>query len=640
MWPAIQELMEQFKEAVIVLDEQNEIAVVNQAAQAHLDHLGMDAATALLGGVETIRVLRVPPRATAARAMPELPAAIRHLDEVSSGLPVILSIRTLENYMYISPAFEKIFGRDSSGLLADLNAFQELVHPDDREMVRLHLEADSAGAAQDYEFRILHANGGVRWMRVRVHPFFDDSSKQLLIASLTEDVTDLRQRRGRKRASVETVSEIVSTGEFRKALEQSVDQWRSDPASSCYFAVALIDVVRFRAVNDSFGYAEGDRLLKEIGRRIREALPTGNRVARFGSDCFALLLRSCADTHQAEELLRQILLAVSISMELGQTPITIAARAGLAFPDGIDCSADSVLRDVDAALQIAKQRREPLVVSSMVPPAKSMERSTLEFDLARALDQDEFFFEFQPVFDPVKGNVKMLEALVRWRHPRLGTISPSSFISLAEDSGLVLRLDMQGLERLGRQLDLWRILDPRIANLPVSINISGRHFPGFAMENQFHSLLQSPALSQSTIIFEITESVFVESSHHTAAGLERLRAAGVQIWLDDFGDGYSSFRYLTHFPVDGIKISESFVKQCVTEPKVRVILSSLQSLARGLGVQTIVEGVETKEQFETLKAMGFDALQGYYLARPMAAKEIPSLFAEVRAKSTSRKKSA
>ncbi len=640
MWPAIQELMEQFKEAVIVLDGDGEIAVVNHAAQAHLDQLGMDAATALLGGIDAIRVLRAPPRATAAPAIPELPPAIRYLDTVSSGLPVILSIRTLENYMYISPAFEKIFGRDPSGLLADLNAFQELVYPDDREMVRARLEADSAGAAQDYEFRILHANGEVRWMRVRVHPFFDDPSKQLLIASLTEDVTDLRQRRGRKRAGVETVSALVSTGEFRKALEQSVDQWRSDPASSCYFAVALIDVVRFRAVNDSFGYAEGDRLLKEIGRRISQALPAGNRVARFGSDCFALLLRSCTDTIQAEELLRQILLAVSVSMELGQSSIAVAVRAGLAYPNGIDCSADSVLRDVDAALQIAKQRREPLVVSSMVLPAKSMERSSLEFDLARALDQDEFFFEFQPVFDPVKGNVKMLEALVRWRHPRLGVISPSSFISLAEDSGLVLRLDMQGLERLGRQLESWRILDPRIANLPVSINISGRHFPGFAMENQFHSLLQNPALSQSTIIFEITESVFVESSHRTAAGLERLRAAGVQIWLDDFGDGYSSFRYLTHFPVDGIKISESFVKQCVTEPKVRVILSSLQSLARGLGVQTIVEGVETREQFETLKTMGFDALQGYYLARPMAAKEIPSLFLAGRAKLSSKKRSA
>lgn len=160
------------------------------------------------------------------------------------------------------------------------------------------------------------------------------------------------------------------------------------------------------------------------------------------------------------------------------------------------------------------------------------------------------------------------------------------------------------------------------------------------MENQFHSLLRSPALSQSTIIFEITESVFVESSHRTAVGLERLRSAGVQIWLDDFGDGYSSFRYLTHFPVDGIKISESFVKQCVSEPKVRVILATLQSLARGLGVQTVVEGVETREQFETLKTMGFDALQGYYLARPMAAKEIPSLFGSARPKASPRKRSA
>ena len=639
MWLAIQALMEQLKEAVIVLDGNGKTVVVNQAAQARLDQLGVDAAAAMQGGIDGIRIVRAPAEIVDPPTRPELPAAIRHLGSISSDLPVILSIRTLEKFMYISPAFERIYGRDSALLLADPDAFHELVHPDDRERVRAHLEADSAGAAQDYEFRILNASGEIRYLRVRVHPFFDGWSKQMLIAALTEDLTELRQRRGRKRLLVDAVPPLVSTVDFRKALEQSVDQWRSDPASAFYFAVALIDLARFRAVNDSFGYSAGDELLKEVGQRIRHALPARNRVTRFGSDCFAILLHSCQDTGQAEELLRKILLTVSIPMELGQNSIPVAARAGLAYPHGIDCSADSVLRDVDAALQIAKQRREPLMVSSKVTPAKSMEKSSLEFDLARALDQDEFFFEFQPVFDPTTGKVKMLEALVRWRHPRLGVISPSSFISLAEDSGLVLRLDMQGLERLGRQLESWRILDSRIANLPVSINISGRHFPGFAMEKEFHGLLQSPALSQSTIIFEITESVFVESSPQTVAGLERLRAAGVQIWLDDFGDGYSSFRYLTHFPVDGIKISESFVKQCVTEPKVRVILSSLQSLAQGLGMQTIVEGVETREQFELLKAMGFDALQGYYLARPMAAKEIPKLFVSGRIKNSSKKRS-
>lgn len=179
----------------------------------------------------------------------------------------------------------------------------------------------------------------------------------------------------------------------------------------------------------------------------------------------------------------------------------------------------------------------------------------------------------------------------------------------------------------------------KILEVPVSINISGRHFPSFVMEKQFHRLLKLPALQAAKIVFEITESVFVDSNPSTEAGLKRLREAGVDIWLDDFGEGYSSFRYLAHFPVDGIKISESFVKNCEKEEKSRVILSSLQTLARGLGVCTVVEGIENRMQLETLKTMGFDAVQGYYLSKPLAAKDIPGLFSAA-AKPKSRKTNA
>lgn len=618
MWPAIRELMEQFDEAVIVLDETGEISVVNRAARGQLNLGGS------VGDNPAIRVLRVPARAGAIPRGSSDPV----LDIASSGLPVILAIRSMERYLYISPAYERIYGQLPTALFESANAVLDGVHPEDRNMMRGRMEADGSGAAQEYEFRALNHLGKYRRFNVKVHPFFESTSGELLIASLTEDITDVEAPAVVRRNAVVLGSKALSAGEFRQALLNSVDDWCSSETAP-FFALAFIDLARFRAVNDSFGYSEGDRLLEEVKRRIATVLPAEDRVAGFGSDRFALLLRNAGEAGKAEDLVRKILVALAEPFTIGTNQIGVSARAGLAYPRGMDCTVDMLLRNADAALQLAKQRREGLVVSTISRASKSMEQSSLEFDLSSALDKDEFFFEFQPVFEPEGGGVELLEALVRWRHPRLGVISPASFISLAEDSGLVLRLDMQGLERLARQLEYWHQMEPKIRQVPVSINISGRHFPSFVMEKQFHKLLKQPAIQASKIIFEITESVFVDSNHRTAAGLGRLRDAGVKIWLDDFGEGYSSFKYLSHFPVDGIKISESFVKNCVREEKSRVILKTLQSLARDLEIEIVVEGIENAEQLKLLREMGFGLVQGYYLSRPLAAMEIPELLRQV-----------
>lgn len=605
MWSAIRELMEQLEEPIVVLGSDGEIAVINSAAQNLLGH------SMAWQNAPGLRVLRVPTTA---------PHQSAHLDDVSSDLSVVLAIRTTERYLYISPNCKQFLGHEAEGLYESVGNFINLVHPEDRDYVTSIFAADAAGYPQEYECRLMNARREWRRIHVKVHPFLDNVTGQLLIASLIEDITEAQQPRERK----EPLAGLKSMIEFRRSLEASVDAWAS-PVDSRFFALAFIDLVRFRAVNESFGYSQGDLLLEQVASRIIEVLPAKDRVAGFGSDQYGILLRSATDEASAEVLIRSVLQALSVPIDLDGKSIHVAARAGLAFPRGMDTTTDTMLRNADAALQSAKQRREPLIVSTISRAARSVEQSSLEFDLARALDNDEFFFEFQPVFNPANGTVRLLEALIRWRHPRLGVISPSSFISLAEDSGLVLRLDMQGLERLARQLDYWRTAHPQLLEIPFSINISGRHFPNFVMEEQFHRLLQSPALKLCNIIFEITESVFVESNAATASSLESLRKAGVEIWLDDFGDGYSSFRYLAHFPVDGIKIGESFVKNCAREEKSRVILSSIQTLARGLGVQIVVEGVETREQFDTLYTMGFDAVQGFYLSRPIAAKDLPEL---------------
>lgn len=609
MWTFIRDLMDQFDEAIVVLDSAGELAVINAAAR---DQLALEPS---LNKIEGLRMLRVNAERDHDLAQPVL-------DEAAAQLPVILAIRNRDRYLYISPAHETIFREDPAPFFRNAFEFLNRVHPEDLPTVRGCFEADLSGAPQQYQCRVRRADGEWRRLQVKVRPFFDHASGEVLVASLTEDISSskLTQR-------PDPVQPLPGTAEFRRQIDKALTQWTSVRGGP-FFAVALLDIARFRTVNDSFGYRRGDQLLEVVSLRIQQALPARSRVAGFGADRFAILLRGIEEGPQAEEIINQVLLAISAPVALEENTISVNARAGLALPRGMDCTADMLLRDADTALQLAKRQRDSLVVAELDRSAPALDLATLEFDLNRALDGDEFYFEFQPVFEPQEGKVLLLEALLRWRHPRLGIISPASFISVAEDSGLVLRLDMQGLERLERQIEYWRSIDPRIAEIPLSINISGRHFPNFVMEKQFHRLLRRPALKSSRIIFEITESVFVDSNPRTAAGLERLREAGVEIWLDDFGEGYSSFRYVAHFPVDGIKISESFVKHCAREEKSRVILTSMQTLARGLGVHTVVEGVENREQFETLRTMGFDALQGYYLSPPLGVKEIPKLFAE------------
>jgi diguanylate cyclase (GGDEF)-like protein/PAS domain S-box-containing protein len=608
MWAAIRELIDQFDESIIVLDKTGEIALMNRAASDALKNVSSPEE------IQGLRLVQV-----SAPREPEFPRA--EFDAAAANLPVVLSIRNRERYLYTSPAHRRVYGDDPEPFLLDANEFLRRVHPDDRQAVKQRFDADLSGAPHQYECRVLRADGAMRRLHINVRPFFDHGTGELLVASLAEDITESNSPVASRPAS-----NLPGPLEFHAFLEAAIEDWLLAP-NERFFAVALVDVARFRSVNDSFGYQAGDQYLREIAQRLQGHLSSRSQLAGFGADRFALLLRESADAAQIEDSLRRLLLVASAPVTLASdSSVSLTVRAGLTFPGRLDCTPDSLLRDADAALQLAKSRRQPLVVAQL--SQQSLPPATLEFDLSRALDGDEFYFEFQPVLDPDTGRIQLLEALVRWRHPRLGTISPAAFLSIAEDSGLVLRLDMQGLARLERHFDYWRSLDARFAEIPVSINISGRHFPNFVMERQFFELLRRPTLHSANIIFEITESVFLDSNPSTAEGLQRLRAAGVQIWLDDFGEGHSSFRYLAHFPVDGIKITESFVRHCHHDEKARVILSALQGLARGLGLRTVVEGVENQQQFDTLRVMGFDALQGYFLSPPVSAADIPALVAD------------
>jgi EAL domain-containing protein (putative c-di-GMP-specific phosphodiesterase class I)/GGDEF domain-containing protein len=416
-------------------------------------------------------------------------------------------------------------------------------------------------------------------------------------------------------------SKFLAPGLFRAELDSTVEQWRAGQEESL-FALALVELPRWRLLEPRLGQELAFETMREARLRLEHAVAEQDSFAQYGDAAFGLLLRGLASRQAAKERVGQILGSLGQPFRHGRDEIEIVARAGIAYPESSHANAEALLRDADAALELAKRRKLGFASLPAQRIAPSTHVEVIESELRRAIEQQEIFFEFQPVYDVNSGRIVMLEALSRWRHPRLGEVAPTSFIGAAEDSGLVLELDLAGLRRLAQQLTRWRESGAYSPDILYTINMSGCHFPEFIQEERIFELLQQEPLRGARIAFEITETAFIEGDPVTAGHLQRLRNAGVEIWLDDFGDGHSSIRYLVDFPLNGVKVSEYFVRRAMEEPKARSVLASMRRLAQSLGLDLVAEGVETREQWEMLRNMGYGKVQGYYCSRALSADSV------------------
>lgn len=411
---------------------------------------------------------------------------------------------------------------------------------------------------------------------------------------------------------------LVDSEFFRGELARTVEDWRA-AHSEGFFAVAMLEMPRLRLIAQRYGASTASDLLTESAFRMENALELSDVMGKLGESEFGLLLRDLRSRADGAERISRIIELLNEPFEREGVQIILSPRAGLAFPENLQTSADTLIRDADAALEQAKRRKQQLSILPTpreTPPAHIL---AIEHELSRAIEKDEIYFEFQPIYRVRDRQIVMLEALSRWRHPRLGSVAPTSFIEAAEDSGLVLKLDVRGLERLAAQLNTWSKSGSLSSDILYTINMSGCHFPAFVNEKRIFELLASPPLRGARIAFEVTETAFLEGDPVTVGHFKHLREAGVEIWLDDFGEGHSSLRYLMDFPVDGIKVSEFFVRRAVENPKARAILSSIRSLAKSLGLGLVAEGVETREQWELLGNLGYETVQGYFYSRALPA---------------------
>jgi diguanylate cyclase (GGDEF)-like protein len=410
------------------------------------------------------------------------------------------------------------------------------------------------------------------------------------------------------------------------------------PGGSEPIAVILLDLDRFKVINESLGHAVGDRLLAAVGQRLVAGLRPGDTVARFGGDEFGILLDPVADSAEVRHIAERLGADLRAPFNLNGRDWFVSASMGIALAVPGRTSPDELLREAEIALVRAKSdatRRHALFEPSMSD--QTLERLDLESDLRAAIARDELRLHYQPIVTLTDGAIVGFEALLRWQHPRRGLVPPMSFIPMAEETGLIVPIGRWVLETACRQAARWRRAAAKAGGTPpnVSVNLSARQFNSEELVDDVTRVLAETGLAPTALELEITESVVMDQSEAGIRALRQLRDLGVHLVLDDFGTGYSSLSYLKHLPLDTIKVDRSFVAGLDGSAD-RSIVDAVIALAHGLGIGVVAEGIETASQLERLRELGCDRGQGYLFSRPVPSDRVARLLRSARSTGQSR----
>ena len=421
-------------------------------------------------------------------------------------------------------------------------------------------------------------------------------------------------------AQFDALTELPNRSLFHDRLAQALahaerNRWLT--------AVLVVGLDRFKRVNDTLGHATGDTLLKKVGDRLQECVRTGDSVARMSGDEFALILSNLSKADDAGLVAQKVLAACGRPFDLAGQEIRITCSIGvtLAPDDGTDPV--ELLKSADIALYRAKEQgrdRYQYFLPDM--HRRAIERLQTEAALRGALERNEFILHYQPKADLYSGTISGFEALLRWRHPERGLVPPFEFISILEDTGLIVPVGEWVIRTVCEQIMQWR--RQGFAPRPVAINLSARQFQQKDLDGVIGAILSRTGVDPRLLEFELTESLLMKDAEEAVRVLRHLKDYGVQLSVDDFGTGYSSLAYLKRFPLDSLKIDRAFIRDCTTDADDATIALSIINLAHSLKLKVVAEGVETEGQLNFLRARGCDQMQGYFFAKPMDAADATS----------------
>jgi diguanylate cyclase (GGDEF)-like protein/PAS domain S-box-containing protein len=548
---------------------------------------------------------------------------------LGSALDAIMDLDDDGRVTELNPAAERMFG--STGELLSGKYLADLVFP----------AAERESHRQELAFYFATGQGPLLNNRIETVATRADGSTFPVELAITH--IDLRGRMGftaflrdlteRKQAEQEltrlafhdTLTGLPNRALFADRLHQAVmrSERHQEPV-----AVMFLDLDNFKVVNDSIGHEAGDSLLVAVAERLRSCLRTEDTVARFGGDELALLVEGLGERQEIVAVAERIARALRSPISLAGHELFVTASIGIALATPGQDDADSLLRKADLAMYRSKASgKAQYTVFDQSMNTAALERLQLGSDLHLAIERNELQLLYQPIVNLSSREIGELEALVRWAHPTLGTVSPAQFIPIAEENGLIIPIGRWVLGEACRQLREWQVQQPSLARLVMSVNLSAKQLNDPDLVTEITRVLRETGLDPHCLKLELTETTVMTDVASTSRTLRELKSLGLALAIDDFGTGYSSLSYLKRLPLDTLKVDRSFVDGLGTDPQDTAIVRTVIALAKSLHLEVTGEGVETVEQSDHLLELGCDRGQGYLFARPLSAAAIGDLLA-------------
>jgi diguanylate cyclase (GGDEF)-like protein/PAS domain S-box-containing protein len=544
----------------------------------------------------------------------------------SSDIVTVLDADT--SVRYASPSVQRVLGYEPEAL--EGTRFIDLVHPDEKTKVLAFLTGlgDSSEQTGLTELRLrCHDNTFVTAETLRTNLLHDDNVRGIVLN--TRDITERKrlEEQLRHQAFHDTVTNLANRGLFNDRVAHAIERQERDHKP---IAVLVMDLDDFKTINDSLGHVAGDRVLYEVGERLKECLRAADTAARLGGDEFAILLEEGGDGIQAVEVADRVMQVLEAPFNLEDKEVFVRASLGIAVADGQEIgNAEEILRNADVAMYMAKERgkgRYQVFEPAMHDTA--LKRLELKADLQRALEHEEFQLYYQPVIELGSGRISGVEALIRWIHPVRGMVAPLDFIPLAEETGLIVPIGRWVLREACKTAVTLHGRYPGDPTFHMAVNISARQIARPEIVEEVGSILNETGLDPRSLTLEITESAMMHDMELSIERLTALKSLGVQLAIDDFGTGYSSLNYVRRFPVDILKVDKSFIDGVGDGGESSALTAAVIELAGILNLKPVAEGIERTDQLERLLELKCDFGQGYLFAKPLPSGDLDALLDE------------